>query len=919
MTARSRIAVAVALTLLIVGTASILLTLRIRSALRRGTLSMSYVENAGPKQPKVFGYAPGQVMLVFPDGTAAAAGIRTGDEIVAINGFAITDHAGLARVDQAATTGSLLTYRIKRAGKTFDVPVRVGEACKHPIPNIYLGLVLFVALSFIVTGLVVFSRKPDDRRVVVFFAMMLGGAAALMASGSMTVDNEGLRGIYVGPSASFGPIVLWAVFSMAFAPLALHMALIFPQDRLVLRRHPRVLRLVYAFPVIAASLLAFISFMTILVRIRPASSRALNWVVDLCLAIIATAGLLLLIPVLREAKAKGIRAAMWNRPLQSLAALFAILTGLVAIFVAFKWKIPAIVGALLAMGLPFAVLFTYPIWTCVSLYRSYREAGLEERRQVQWPLWGILIAFSIKIVITVGLQIFTGLMLYGGYDMGSWMYSNFVVQMIPVAAYLLIPISFAFAILKYRLMNIDVIIKKTVAYAILSGAVIFLYLVLVGGLGTLLIKVAGVTNTTTVMAATLVVAVVFVPLRNKLQHLVDRNLFRQKFDYPQALRAISTDTVGAVSLGPYLASITEKIQQPLQNRAVVLYLRRESDLIASAKVGVPDSVIGTRISSATADSIDRPLDPRRRPFSEQDAGELRRQHVSLLVPVRSHGTVAALIALAPKLSDQEFDLEDIEFVSSAADQLAIGIDRIRLQHEEVDFEQARTMQQSLLPAESPDVAGLDVAGIWQPARAVGGDYYDLLKLSDTKLAVCIGDVAGKGMPAALLMSALQAAVRASATEDEKPSEVVKRVRRVVVPSLSGRFVTFFYCVIDTAAKKIHYCNAGHNQPVIVRADGTSVRLTESSPVLSRLFKDSPLVDGEAELQPGDRLVLFTDGVSEARDASETDFGEQRLEELVTAHRHAGARELATMIASTVSSFSGGKADDDLTLVAIAVS
>jgi sigma-B regulation protein RsbU (phosphoserine phosphatase) len=279
-----------------------------------------------------------------------------------------------------------------------------------------------------------------------------------------------------------------------------------------------------------------------------------------------------------------------------------------------------------------------------------------------------------------------------------------------------------------------------------------------------------------------------------------------------------------------------------------------------------------------------------------------------------------VFALGPKLSDREFDLEDIEFLGSAADQIAITGDRLRMARDDEDFEQARAMQQSLMPSTVPKVAGIDVSGTWKPARAVGGDYYDLLRLSDTQLAVCIGDVAGKGMPAALLMAALQAAVRASAAPEVAPHEVCERVRRVIVQSLTGgRFTTFFYGSIDTVDKRIRYCNAGHNPPVLVRADGSAIRLDKGGPALSRLFSSTPFQHGEEEIREGDRLVLFTDGVSEARDAGGNDFGEDRLEQLIAANRKSPARELIATIVDSVSSFSEGRTDDDLTLVAVAIS
>ena len=200
---------------------------------------------------------------------------------------------------------------------------------------------------------------------------------------------------------------------------------------------------------------------------------------------------------------------------------------------------------------------------------------------------------------------------------------------------------------------------------------------------------------------------------------------------------------------------------------------------------------------------------------------------------------------------------------------------------------------------------------------MGGDYYDLLKLGERELAVCIGDVAGKGMPAALLMSGLQAAVRASASSS--PRDLCERVRRVVISSLSGgRFVTFFYATLDTAAMRLRWCNAGHNAPVLARADGTIVRLDGRRPGLHAPLPRSRYAESEIALQPGDRLVLFTDGVSEATDARRRAVRRERIEELVADSRDLAAHELQRTIVDAAASFSGGELEDDLTLVVVCV-
>jgi serine phosphatase RsbU (regulator of sigma subunit) len=228
------------------------------------------------------------------------------------------------------------------------------------------------------------------------------------------------------------------------------------------------------------------------------------------------------------------------------------------------------------------------------------------------------------------------------------------------------------------------------------------------------------------------------------------------------------------------------------------------------------------------------------------------------------------------------------------------------------------VQASLLPAGLPPVAGCDIAGEWRPAGNVGGDYYDVLPMPDGSLALCVADVSGKGMPAALLMSNLQAGVRALLGNGVQLSRLVSRLNALTARNVqAGRFITLFIGVMDPSRRRLTFCNAGHNAALLVRSDGSCQRLSTGGPVLG-VLEGAVFAEKQVRVGPGDRLIAYTDGVTERGAAHGEEFGEARLIELARANRARDAAGMRDAIIDSVTRFGAGPFEDDLTVLVVAV-
>ena len=249
-------------------------------------------------------------------------------------------------------------------------------------------------------------------------------------------------------------------------------------------------------------------------------------------------------------------------------------------------------------------------------------------------------------------------------------------------------------------------------------------------------------------------------------------------------------------------------------------------------------------------------------------------------------------------------------------QRAIEVEAAQRELQDQELARAREIQQSLLPKEIPQVPGFEIVGVWEPARMVGGDYFDVIRLNENKLGICIADVVGKSVSAALLMANVQATVRAFASESASPSWLCSRVNSVLCNNIaSGKFVTLFYGVLDADHHTFEYADAGHLRPILISAQGR-VRQLDDNGALLGVFPAWQYQDSVVQLVPGDRLMLFTDGITEASGSDDEEFGERRLMDLARSLVKESPADLKTRLLADVKRFCNAQFQDDATLIVI---
>jgi serine phosphatase RsbU (regulator of sigma subunit) len=356
----------------------------------------------------------------------------------------------------------------------------------------------------------------------------------------------------------------------------------------------------------------------------------------------------------------------------------------------------------------------------------------------------------------------------------------------------------------------------------------------------------------------------------------------------------------------------------------VLMILEDGNLLPKAHKGD-----GFRISTAVRDKVlrektsvlvrDTQLDDA---FKERQSIVEQRVHTMMAVPLQTKDDIIGLLYVDSPFVLREFTADDLSLLTVMANVAAIRIETARLLEVEEaeralqrDLSQAAEIQGRMLPGTAPEVPGADLAGFNAPCRTVGGDYYDFFPYAEGRVGLALGDVSGKGMPASLMMMALHARVQVLAEDPSNLASFMSRLNKATCANCPiNRFITFFFCVLDASTGALAFANAGHNPPIVIRASGEAEMLEGGGPVLGVLSM-APYSELHAQLERGDMLVMYSDGVTEAANVDYEQFEEERLIDVLKRRRTESAADIVQAVVQSLADFAAGAPQaDDITLL-----
>jgi serine phosphatase RsbU (regulator of sigma subunit) len=572
--------------------------------------------------------------------------------------------------------------------------------------------------------------------------------------------------------------------------------------------------------------------------------------------------------------------------------------------------------------LSWILLADYLVLGILALFHSWWTAP--ERRQRQQIL--VLLVGTLSGTVPFVLVVFWFPAFFKSDRLLAW----------GVAPMALVPLSFAYAIVRFRLFDVRVIVKKSIVYALVTAAVTGFYALAVVTGSRLAASYSYFSSPLFAFSFALLVVLIVDPLRRRIQEFVDRRFFRDRADFQRALVEMSRSVVSQLEREKLHELLTRRTAELLRLERLVLLTPRPEDgaLAAPPSPGGPLVLpLGSRLGLLLVERGDPVRMSELTPVRLDDASRLFRdaaeeQGVRVLVPVVTRGRLLGLLAVGAKRSEEEFGPEDLDHLTTIANQGALGLEAAAL-HEELtrraeverDLEIARDIQVSLFPRELPKLSGFAFYGVSRPAKVVGGDFYDFLPFEgDGKLGLVLGDVSGKSIPASLLMVAAKEIVYARAMSNPDPAVVFREANRRIYAIKRRMFVALSYFVIDPEALTLHYTAGGQPPPLLVRGEAGAVEIPSPDVRLPLGALRDTVYDARTfYLRRGDLLLFHTDGLGEAMSAEQVPYGDERLKASLVRHADRPLAELADELLEDIRQFTyGAEQYDDQTFVLMRV-
>ncbi|GAB4326859.1 MAG: hypothetical protein Kow0074_21780 [Candidatus Zixiibacteriota bacterium] len=488
----------------------------------------------------------------------------------------------------------------------------------------------------------------------------------------------------------------------------------------------------------------------------------------------------------------------------------------------------------------------------------------------------------------------------------------------------------AWAIIRYQFLDIRFIVRQSLVFTISSAMLLGGYLLLVSEASRFVKEFFEVDTPLIDIVFVVFVLLLFQPLKNRVDDLITRVFIRDKADPRAILESFSREIASVFD-------IEQLKQRMIASMINLLFVEKAFFATRSPSGGYILELAGMPREPFPADDrffVDARLTARPATFEHfvvENANTpmtevLTRWGCRLVVPIMDRGELTAVLLLGEKVSGYRYGPEDFQLLSTLANQLAVAFTNAILYQEalekqkmEEELNVARQIQLQLLPRTTPSGDRFEVAAFSHPSRQVGGDYYDFFPHSDGSLGMVVADISGKGVGAALLVSQLQAILKAEVRARGSLETIITNTNALITESTApDRFATLVYAEFHPDTLELNYCNAGHNYPLVVRADGTTETL-ETGGLLLGVSGQARYKTNKITLSPGDLVLFYTDGLSEINDPEGHEFGERRLTAFMKEHRHLPVDDLKNRLVREVSQFALGEIGfDDLTIVLLKI-